>query len=132
MAFGSGEAAVVGCENNDRSIGQPRLLDGRQDVADRAVHLFDHGRVDGVILDETNLALALLAPRIGRRGRFFPLVPGDEIGRSVKGRVDVQERNIREKRLVAMCVDKTRGLFGDAVGGMWVDRRVGAGLLVGG
>ena len=73
VSFGGREAAVVGHEDHDGAIAQVKLFDRIEHATNRGVQLFQHRRIDRIVLNKTHLAGMFLAPGIGR-GRSL-LVP---------------------------------------------------------
>jgi hypothetical protein len=62
VSFGGRKPAVVGCKYDDRPFGQPVSLDRCEDTTHGTVHLFDHGRVDGMVLRQKVPAFPVARP----------------------------------------------------------------------
>ena len=129
MTLARRETAVVRHEDDDGFFGETVFLERRQHAADAGVELLEHRGIDGVVLHEAHFAFAFLTPRVRWRAFLFLQIFRDEFGSRADGRVNGQERQIREERPVLVLADELHRLVHDALGGLRIVAVIGHGQV---
>ena len=124
MAFRSGETAVVGHEDDDRFLGQPVLVQGGDQSADRRIELIQHRGIDRVVLNEAHLIRPLLAPSVGRSLLRLFLPFRDQVGACADGHMRCVVRQVGIEVLILVRFDELYRRVRDAVGVLGVVLRL--------
>ena len=126
-AFGSGEPAVVGSENDDGLLIEAEFTQLVEHAADVFVEAFDHRGICGMVLDLPHLPV-VIRDELGtatRQLRCLGLVFGGHPGLGLHGVVHRIMRQIEEKGLVFGVLDKLQRLVGQPVVQVFAGRPVG-------
>ncbi len=117
MTLGGAESAVVRDQHDDGLFSKFQIIERLQHSSHRSIHRLDHRCVDGVLLNESDLALAFLSPlRFEVEISALLAVFRGQIFTSDERRMHRVKAQHCQERLLLMLLDELDRLGGEPVG----------------